>query len=62
MLMFCCHIGSWIKDQLQWDTRFVCFVVAYFQLVREKGWVGDEEEAAVLAGAHFFFFLKKVTM
>lgn len=53
MLIIWCRSGSLIKDQLQWDTRCV-FVVTYFQLVLERGCVGDKEVAAVLAGAHVY--------
>jgi len=54
-----CFGVQWELDQRSAPVGYkTCFVVAYFQLVEKRGWVGDKVVAAVLAGVHIYFGIK----
>lgn len=66
MLWVCCAVPpcselSIPASLLLFMLIFWCltvFVVAYFLLSQERGWIDDEEKEAVLAGAHIYFQIK----
>lgn len=53
-------VSHWELDQRSalMGTKFVCFVVAYFQLFQERECIDDDGKEDVLAGAYIYFQIK----